>query len=107
MVDVDDVVDVVVLQHHRLAPDQRLLTGEVDRVERGPVVRVDGLVPEVHGVPVEPHVHEIATPLGQAGARGDAMGSLRVIEDGAISARKTHATNLNQIRLLLDHYNLL
>src|SRR3712207_802406 len=63
VVDVDDVVDVVVLQHHGLAPDERRGPGEVDRVERRPVVGVDGLVPEVHGVPVEPDVDQVAAAL--------------------------------------------
>src|SRR5918995_7183027 len=63
VVDVDDVVDEVVLQHHGLAPDERRGPGEVDRVERRAVVRVDGLVPEVHGVPVEPDVDQVAAAL--------------------------------------------
>src|SRR5262245_28977344 len=59
VVHVDDVMDVVVLQHYGLAADQRSVAGEVDGVERGSVVRVDGLVPEIHGVPIESDVYRV------------------------------------------------
>src|SRR6476469_4822055 len=63
VVDVDHVVDVVVLQHHRLAADERRLSREVDRVEGRAVVRVDRPVTEVHRVPVESHVDDVTAPL--------------------------------------------
>src|SRR5690242_6465646 len=63
VVDVDHVVDVIVLQHHGLAADERRVTREVDRVERRAVVRVDRLVAEVHRVPVEPNVDEVTATL--------------------------------------------
>src|SRR6478736_5682728 len=53
VVDVDDLTHVVVLQHHLLGLDQRLLAAQVEGVETAAEVAVGCLVAKAQGVPVE------------------------------------------------------
>jgi hypothetical protein len=60
VVDVDDVVDVVVLEHDLLPLDLRLRPGEIDRVVRRAEIGVDVLVAVVEREPVEPDLQHVA-----------------------------------------------
>ncbi len=64
MVDVNDVVNVVVLQHDFFAADQRLIADGIQGVEGSPEIGIGGLVAEALRRPVEAELHE-ATHLFQ------------------------------------------
>jgi hypothetical protein len=59
VIDVEQVVVVVVLEHHVLALDQGLLAARVDRVLRGAEVQVDRVVAEAVRGPVEGHAQAV------------------------------------------------
>src|SRR5574338_1241916 len=64
VIDVEHVMDVIVLQYHVLALDQRLVTTGVESVAGGAEVDVDDVVAEAVGRPVEAQVHRLVV-LGQ------------------------------------------
>src|SRR6266478_901035 len=60
VVDVDHMVDVVVLQDHLLALDQRLRSRGVERVEGGAEIGVHRLIAVAEGHPVEAQLADTA-----------------------------------------------
>src|SRR5450830_1363135 len=53
MININDLVDIVVLEYHLLAGDQRLSASDIKAIERGSEVGIRGLVAMAEGVPVE------------------------------------------------------
>src|SRR5947209_514678 len=87
VVDVDDVVDVVVLQHDLLAPDQRRSAGIVDRVIGRAEIGVRGLVAEAVGHPVEPQLDQAAGVVLDLGIGNVVRGARRRQAGGAPARR--------------------
>src|SRR6266853_2576418 len=77
VVNVDDMVDVVVLEDDLLLLDERLLAGDVQGVEGGAEVRVDGLVAVVESEPVEADL-AAAVPVPEDLDIGDVMAGPRL-----------------------------